>query len=156
MNGGAVETNQDVRLSIIFVNYNTLEDLTGALRSFDDHGTVYTSEVIVVDNASTDGSGAEIARLFPSVDLIENRENLGYSKGVNQGIQAAHGEFLLIMNPDIRVREGSLDRLVDYAVENPDVGIAGPKLLNQDGSLQYSSRTFYSWKTLLYRRTPLG
>ncbi|MFH1682002.1 MAG: glycosyltransferase [Candidatus Eisenbacteria bacterium] len=148
--------DRKIRLSVVFVSYNTRDLLIEALRSLEENPSAYETEVVVVDNASTDGSQEEIARLFPRVRLMANERNLGYSKGVNQGIRAAGGEFFLVLNPDIRARPGSIDRLLEYAIENPDAGIAGAKLLNPDGSLQYSSRTFYTWKAILFRRTPLG
>ncbi|MBM3320128.1 MAG: glycosyltransferase [Candidatus Eisenbacteria bacterium] len=150
------DAERKVWLSIIFVSYNTRELLVEALRSLQTNPSAYETEVLVVDNASTDGSADEIARLFPRVRILANEKNLGYSKGVNEGIRASKGEFCLVLNPDIRARPGSLDRLLEYAIENPDVGVAGAKLLNPDGSLQYSSRSFYTWKTILFRRTPLG
>ncbi|MBN1826798.1 MAG: glycosyltransferase [Candidatus Eisenbacteria bacterium] len=156
MNGTAPTGGEEVRLSVILVNYNTRDDILEALRSLREYPPSHAHETIVVDNASTDGSPEEIERLFPEVRRIENAENVGYSRGVNQGIRASRGEFFLVLNPDVRVTEGSLDRLLEYAMEHPEVGIAGPKLLNPDGTLQHSCRTFYTWKTFLYRRTPLG
>lgn len=144
------------RLSIVVVNFNTKEHVLELLRSLEQHPSLYETEAIVVDNASSDDGLEEIARHFPDTKILRNETNLGYSKGVNRGIRESAGEFILVLNPDIRLRAGSLDRLLEYAVENPDVGMAGSKLLNPDGSLQYSSRAFYTWKTLLWRRTPLG
>lgn len=144
------------RLSIVLVCHNTRDDLIKCIRTIHDAPSRYDTEIIVVDNASADGSPEEVARHFPDVNLIENRENTGYSKGVNQGILNSSGEFVLILNPDITVKDGALDSLVEFASRNPDVGMAGSKLLNDDGTLQYSCRKFYTFKTFLYRRTPLG
>lgn len=146
----------DVRLSIIIINYNSREEILDCLDSLERFPTVHATEVIVVDNASSDGSPEEIERLRPDVNLIANLDNVGYSRGVNQGIRSSSGEFFLVLNPDVRVTEGSLDLLLECAMENPDVGIAGSMLLNPEGTLQHSCRSFYTWKTLLFRRTPIG
>ncbi|MFH1279712.1 MAG: glycosyltransferase [Candidatus Eisenbacteria bacterium] len=156
MNEGPGDGGVNPRLSIVVVNYNTKDHVLELLRSLEEHPSLHEAEAIIVDNASSDDSVEEIGRHFPDAKIVRNETNLGYSKGVNRGIREAKGEFFLVLNPDIRLRDGSLDRLVEYALENPDVGMAGSKLLNPDGSLQYSSRAFYTWRTLLWRRTPIG
>ena len=81
--------------------------------------------------------------------------NLGYARGVNEGIRAASEENVLLLNPDVRVLPGSIEALERAAEEHPRAGILAPKLLDPDGSLQLSARRFYSWRTLLLRRMPL-
>lgn len=110
----------------------------------------------MVDNASVDGTPAMLTEDFPDVHVVANRENLGYSRAVNQAIRAATGRYVLILNPDIEVIPGAIDELARHLDAHPDTGIAGGKLLNPDGSLQYSCRTFYTLFTLLHRRTPIG
>ncbi len=144
------------RLSIILVTHNTCDDALACIRSIEENASIYETEIIVVDNASVDGGPEEVARHFPHVRVIENDTNAGYSRGVNRGIRESAGEFFLILNPDILVHEGALDRLVEHAAANSDVAIVGPKLLNRDGTVQYSCRRFYTIRTFLYRRTPLG
>ncbi len=97
-----------------------------------------------------------VAEEYPGARLLVNRENAGYSRAVNQAIRTAAGRYVLILNPDIEVIPGSIDALARHLDEDPGTGIAGGKLLNPDGTLQYSCRTFYTFKTLLHRRTPIG
>src|SRR5439155_909697 len=88
--------------------------------------------------------------------VIAPGRNLGYARGVNEGIRAAKEDRVLILNPDLLVRPGSIEALERCADEHPRAGILAPKLLNPDGTLQLSARRFYNWKTLLLRRAPLG
>jgi GT2 family glycosyltransferase/lipopolysaccharide/colanic/teichoic acid biosynthesis glycosyltransferase len=114
------------------------------------------TEVIVVDNASSDGTPEMVRERFPWVDLVAGDENLGYSKGVNVGIRRASGKYFLILNPDTIVRKDSIQKLADFMERTPDAGIVGPKLVFHDGNVQLSCRRFYTFKVLLLRRTPLG
>ncbi len=143
-------------VSIAIVSYETRDDLRRCLGTIRDSGTRCGMEVLVVDNASQDGSADMVASEFPGVRLVRNTENVGYSRAVNQAIHAATGRFVLTLNPDIEVLPGSIDALLEHMAQHPKTGIAGGKLLNPDGSLQYSCRTFYTFSTLLFRRTPLG
>jgi GT2 family glycosyltransferase/lipopolysaccharide/colanic/teichoic acid biosynthesis glycosyltransferase len=145
-----------VKLSIIIVSYNSRAVLKPCLASLGAQSLAHESEIIVVDNASADGCPAMVAREFPSVRLIANRENVGYSKGVNLGIRAAQGDFFLILNPDTVVGERAIETLLDFMETKTDAGIVGPKLVFFDGTIQYSCRRFYTWNVLLLRRTFLG
>ncbi len=143
-------------VSVAIVSYNTKSDLVRCLATIRESGSRCSLEVLVVDNASSDGSADAVAREFPHVQLVRNAENAGYSRAVNQAIHAAGGRHVLILNPDIEVIPGSIDALLAHMSAHPRTGIAGGKLLNSDGTLQYSCRTFYTVSTLLFRRTPLG
>jgi len=143
-------------LSIVIVTHNSRSPVEKCLKSIEAHPPASTFEVLVVDNASTDGTPDMIAERFPSVRLIRNGDNVGYSGGVNQGIRSSQGRHLLILNPDIVVGESSIDRLVDFLERTPDAGIAASKLVYPDGRLQLSCRRFYSFTVLLLRRTFLG
>jgi hypothetical protein len=99
-------------------------------------------EVIVSDNGSSDGSPEFIRQSFPGVRVIENRANLRFSKGNNVGIQTSTGEYVLILNPDTLVHEGSLDRWIEFADRHPEAGGFGCRVLNPDGSYQRSARPF--------------
>jgi GT2 family glycosyltransferase/lipopolysaccharide/colanic/teichoic acid biosynthesis glycosyltransferase len=143
-------------VSIIIVTHNSRSPVEACLDSLECHPPSGDYEVLVVDNASSDGTPEMIAERFTSVRLVANDENRGYSRGVNQGIRASTGRLLLIINPDIVVREGSIDRIVEFVERTPDAGIAGSKLVYPDGRLQYSCRRFYNLRVLLLRRTPLG
>lgn len=146
----------DHDLSIVVVGYNSRDDLRSCLESIREHAGAVTVEVIVVDNNSTDDTGRYVRGDFPEVRLIENTANLGYSRAVNQGIRGSVGRYVLVLNPDVIVHEGSLEGLVAFMDEHPDAGIAGAKLLNTDGSVQDSCRRFPTFWTLILRRTPLG
>src|SRR5258706_8280976 len=97
-------------LSIVIVNWNTRELLLGALRSIYNSGPGFELEVFVIDNASSDESAAAVCREFPKVRLISNAENLGYARGNNQGIEESTGEFILLLNPDVVLPKGGLER----------------------------------------------
>ncbi|MBD3178150.1 MAG: glycosyltransferase [Candidatus Latescibacteria bacterium] len=143
-------------LSIIIITHNSSEVVDKCLSSLNSHPPSCSFETIVVDNASSDDTVKLIQNDFPEVRLLPNDINKGYSRGINQGISASKGEMILILNPDIIVREGAVDRLVDFMKKHPEAGISGSRLENTDGSLQYSCRSFYTVRALLLRRTFLG
>jgi GT2 family glycosyltransferase/lipopolysaccharide/colanic/teichoic acid biosynthesis glycosyltransferase len=143
-------------ISIVIVTHNSLSPVEKCLESIERYPPAAEFEIVVVDNASTDGTPEMIGSRFPSVELIANRENTGYSRGVNRGIRSSTGRLLLVLNPDIEVGEGSIDRLVDFMERTPDAGIAASKLVYPDGRLQPSCRRFYNLTVLLLRRTFLG
>jgi hypothetical protein len=151
-----VETQAAYDVSIVVVSYNSRRHLERLLPSLYDREHGVSFETVVVDNASEDGTCAFVRGRFPDVRLIENAANLGYSRAVNQGIEAGRGRFALILNPDIEVHDGAIAGLCSFMEDHPDAGIAGSKLLNEDGSVQHSCRRFYSLWTLLLRRTVLG
>ena len=145
-----------VRLAIVVVSYNTRKLIRRCLESLRAFAPRCSFEVVVVDNASRDGSVATLRSEFPWVRLVDNPHNLGYAVAVNQGIEATRSDYVLVLNPDIVVRPGALDHLVEFMDATPEAGIAGGKLLNTDGTLQHSCRSFYTPMTLVMRRTPLG
>jgi hypothetical protein len=142
-------------LSIIIVNWNTADDLRECLISLKESSPA-GMEVIVVDNASSDKSAEVIEAKFPWARLIKNSENLGFSKACNQGIETAQGRYILLLNPDSIVQPGALRALIRFGDENPKAGIIGPKILNPDGSLQYSCRHFPTLQAGIFRNTILG
>jgi GT2 family glycosyltransferase len=130
-----------VDLSVIIVNYNAGSLLEACLASIRRFGDDLALEILVVDNASTDGS-LEALRRFPEAHLIPNRENRGFAAAVNQGIAAAKGRYLLLLNPDTEVVSPVFRALVAFAEVHPDAGVVGPRLRNPDGSLQTSAYRF--------------
>ena len=147
-------------LSVIIVNFNTRELIRRCLETiFHDGGNV-DLEVIVVDNGSTDGSAGMIRQEFPSVKMLSNRENLGFAAGNNRGIQAASGRYILLLNSDTEILDGALEKAVAFMERTPLAGIAGCRLLNRDGTLQPSCRSFpsignlFSEAFFLYRAFP--
>jgi GT2 family glycosyltransferase/lipopolysaccharide/colanic/teichoic acid biosynthesis glycosyltransferase len=145
-----------VDVSIIIVSFNSLPVLRSCLDSLQNQTYTGGVEVIVVDNASHDGTPEMVATDYPGVKLLAERENWGFSRGVNLGIREAKGKYFLIINPDTVFKENSLTEMVDFMESHEDAGIVGPKLVFHDGNLQYSCRRFYTWKVLALRRTFLG
>jgi GT2 family glycosyltransferase len=143
-------------ISVIIVSYNSGEFLRRCLSSLYGAPSPLVSEVIVVDNASTDGSVEMIESEFPQVTLLKNRRNLGYAAAVNQGIRSAAAPYFLILNPDVETGGGAIKALRDFMEATPKAGLAGGRLLNTDGTLQMSCRTFYTVPVVLLRRTFLG
>ena len=147
-------------LSVIILNYNSKDYLLPCIKGIVEHTKNLDYEIIVVDNASTDNSGEYIEQKllprFSELKLVRAKVNGGYAAGNNIGIKASRGRYVLIMNPDIVIWENSFKQMVDFMDSHTNVGMAGPRLLSPDGSLQYF---VYRWPTpqvLLYRRTPLG
>jgi N-acetylglucosaminyl-diphospho-decaprenol L-rhamnosyltransferase len=141
-------------LSVIIVSWNVRDLLERALAS------VYASwkgrpglEIIVVDNASHDDSVAMLRATFPEAQVIANTANRGFTGGNNQGLAAATGDFLLLLNPDTEVVADALPRMVEYIRSHPDVGMAGPQLLNPDGSVQSSRRRLPTLPVLFLEST---
>ena len=131
-------------LSVVIVSYNVREHLLACLEtvcaSLKTGGL--RGEVIVVDNASHDGTVDAVRAAFPGVEVIANRENRGFAVANNQGIRRARGRVVVLLNPDTRVASDALGRLVHYLDENPAVGVVGPRLLYPDGRTQPSRRRF--------------
>ncbi|MBI3006533.1 MAG: glycosyltransferase [Ignavibacteriales bacterium] len=129
-----------LQLSIIVVNYNVRDFLHHALHSLQKATKGISSEIIVVDNASDDGSAEMVRKRFPGVQLIVNKHNLGFAKANNIGLESARGKLLLLINPDTVVQEDTLRVMMRFFDEYPDAGLAGCKILNPDGSFQLSCR----------------
>ncbi|MBN1877077.1 MAG: glycosyltransferase family 2 protein [Anaerolineae bacterium] len=141
-------------LSIIIVSWNVCELLRRALTSvYDSWGARAGLEVIVVDNASHDGSTEMVRAEFPQVRLIANEHNLGFTGGNNCGIVAATGDFLLLLNSDTEVLAGALSQLVSYMQAHPHVGVVGAQLCYPDGSVQSSRRHFPTLPVLFLEST---
>lgn len=161
-------------LSIIIVNWNVRELLRACLRSvvggqlpvlscqlselerLKADNRKLTTEIIVIDNASTDGSAAMVAAEFPAVRLIANAENRGFTGGNNQGIALAQGRYIFFLNPDTVVAEDALAKMVGYLEAHPPVGVLGPQLRYGDGRLQSSRRRFPTFSAALFESTPLA
>jgi GT2 family glycosyltransferase len=149
-------TPPDVDLTIVIVNWNTKRHLRRCLETIFRPSVETRFEVIVVDNASRDGS-ADMAEVeFPQTNVIRNERNLGFAKAANQAIILGRGNFFLLLNPDAALQENAIDRAVEFAREHPDIGIVGCKILNEDGTLQHSCRRFPTPAVGLFRNTVLG
>jgi len=142
-------------VAAVLVNYNAGGELVRALRSIADEMGRQVWEAVVVDNASSDGSAAAVADFAPMVRLIQNAENVGFSRGVNQGLAASTAPVVLIMNPDCRLVAGAVAALHGVLDAYPECAVAGPRILNPDGSVQGSARGDPDMLTGLFGRRAL-
>lgn len=146
-------------VSFIVVSWNVRELLARALRSALSalDRAALTGELIVVDNASTDGTLAMLSSEFPAARVIANPTNVGFTRANNQALAVSEGRCLFLLNPDAELEPGALSALIAYldAPGNDRVGIVGPQLVYPDGALQSSRRRFPTFTTALLESTPL-
>lgn len=140
------DTQISFDLSIVIVNWNTRELLRDCLTSVSENLMDVSAEVIVVDNASEDGSTTMVAELFPDVILVRNQNNRGFAAANNQGFDIAQGRYVLLLNSDTVVLGNVLGESVKYLDDREDVGAMGCRVLNPDRSMQ---ATCYSWPSLV-------
>jgi GT2 family glycosyltransferase len=138
-------------LSIIIVNWNTQDLLDRCLKAIYSTLSSLSAEVIVVDNASTDGTQDFVRRDYPQVKLIVNKQNLGFARANNQGLRLAQGRYHLLLNTDAFVHQGALKTMVRFMDEQPEAGAAGCRLYYEDGSLQRSCTSFPTLSTELWQ-----
>ncbi len=131
-------------ISAIIVNWNTKDLLVQCILSLKKSGFQGRLEILVVDNGSQDGSVEFIREHFPEVCLIPNKENLGFAKANNLGIQKSSGRYLCFVNSDVVVLGDCLAKLCDFMDQHPSVGIVGPRVLKPDLTVQDSCRKFPS------------
>lgn len=144
-------------VSVIIVNWNTPDYLRACLASlYAEPRPCVSYDVWVVDNASSDNSVAMVREEFPQANVIENTENAGFSRANNKAIKASDGRYVFLLNSDATILPGALDTLVKFADSDPRAGVMGPKVLNPDGSLQYSCRSFPNLWAGFFRNTKLG
>lgn len=137
-------------LSIVIVSFNTKSMLRDCLAALRGAAGDLSAETFLVDNNSPDGSADMVRLEFPDVWLIANTENVGFARANNQAIRQALGRYVVLLNPDTEAERGSLAVLASHLDAHPDVGAAGPMLLNSDGSLQRNGRLFPTpWSELL-------
>jgi GT2 family glycosyltransferase len=141
-----------VDISIVIVNYNVKYFLEQCLHAVRKASQNLTSEIFVADNNSVDGSCAMIKEKFPYVHLIENNENIGFSKANNQAIRIATGRYILLLNPDTVIEESTLKKCIDYMDKNPDAGALGVKMIDGKGNfLPESKRSFPAPRVAFYK-----
>lgn len=148
-------SSEPVRLSIVVVTHQSVDQIADCLSSLKRVSHEVCGEIIVVDNASTDGTIELVRRCHPEVRLIGKRLRHGFSVNCNIGAVAASGDYILLLNPDTVVRPHALDRLVQYLDDHIEVAAVGPRLVYPDGSHQASARRFPEVRSALVRRTPL-
>ena len=150
-------------LSIVILNYNTCEHLWACIRALLAEGSTSLSggpiqtEVLVVDNASSDRSAEMVAREFPWVALTRSPRNGGFAYGNNQALIRARGAKILLLNPDTRIPPGAIGRLIERLEAHPEAGIVGPKLLRPNGTMHLACRrSFPTPSTAFYRFSGLA
>jgi GT2 family glycosyltransferase len=142
-----------MKLSIIIVSWNVSRELLDCLDSIAENKPSHSYEIIVIDNASTDGTIDAVQKDFPEVKLIINKENRGFAAANNLGVEQSKGEYILFLNPDTILHRNALDILIDFLDSNKDAGACGPKLLNDDGTIQPSARRFPDFYSALYQNS---
>jgi len=125
-------------LSIVIVNYKTKDLTSGCIDSVIRNTKGVSYEIILVDNASNDGSCEYLKSRYPGIRIIENSGNLGVVKANNQGIKASKGRYILMLNSDTIVLGDCMAKCLEFAKSRSDAGIIGCKVLDKDGALQYS------------------
>ena len=146
----------DFMLSILLVNWNTKDLLGACLASIYSQPPTEPFEVIVVDNASSDGSAEMVAEKFPQVELILPGKNTGYAAGNNLAFAAAKGEWLLTLNPDTEIMKGAFDAALQVLKAHPKAAALGVKQIGVDGKVQASVRGFPTLRGVLGDVTGLG
>jgi len=129
-------------LSIIIVSWQVKEKLRNNLKAIFASKVSFSLEVFVVDNNSDDGSAEMVEKEFPQVNLIKNNDNLGFAKANNQAIKETKGDFILLLNPDMKVKDDTLGQALKWARNNPQATVSGFKLVNQDGKIVKQVRKF--------------
>lgn len=127
-------------VSIITVTWNSKELIGRQIESVFLGCNTGSCEEIVIDNASTDGTAIFVQDKFPQVTVIANTENKGFGAANNQGLAVATGEYLLFLNPDMRVEPGSIDSILAWMKQRPDVGIVSPKLIDEHGKINEDAK----------------
>ncbi|MBI2305292.1 MAG: glycosyltransferase family 2 protein [Chloroflexi bacterium] len=140
------------KLSVVLVSFNTRQLLEECLASLfpELNDLAEDGGVVVVDNASADGSADRVRERFPQAVVVKNPTNRGFAAAVNQGIALSRGEYVLLLNPDTTILNGAVAALVSFLDAHPQVGVVAPRLLNPDGSHQHSAFRFPSlWMSFL-------
>lgn len=144
---------KEIKVSIIIVSYNTRELLGDCITSAVSAGEPTTeTEIIVIDNASSDVSAQMVREKFPRVKLIVNKENLGFARAVNQGLRESRGKYKLLLNSDTTLLENAIKTMIEFLEHNPSAGAIRPKILSPDGKLQRQGSGF--WRFLKSPDTP--
>jgi hypothetical protein len=144
-----------VDASVVIVAYNSREVIGRAIESIREQTSGVSYEIVVVDNASVDGSGMFVGQQYPDVRLLHMPRNSGLSAAINAGVRAASGRYLMQLNPDCRFDGDVLATLSAYLQAHAGVGVAAPQLLNDDGSVQLSCRAFPGYSTAFFGRYSL-
>ena len=140
------------QISVVLVTHNSLPALSGCLKALTGAVAGTSCEVIVVDNASQDGSAEEVKRLFPRARVISNARNLGFARACNQGTEAAGGGYLFFLNPDVELDTDAIAALLTVIKEHSDAGLVSGRLRYPDGAFQATCRRFPTIGNLIFSR----
>lgn len=135
-----------IDVSVIIVNYNTIDLTLNCIKSVYASEVNYTFEIILVDNASSDGTVDVVKRLFPGVRIIENKKNVGFAIANNQAAEIAAGRYFYILNSDTEIEKNVIEEVISYGDSNPQVGVIGTKVVLPDGTIQ---ETYYKFPSLM-------
>jgi GT2 family glycosyltransferase len=126
-----------IEVSILIVSWNVKDYVLACLTSVAKHTTGLRHEIILIDNNSSDGTTEIVTDRFPHVHVIKNKTNAGFAAANNLGLKAAHGRYLILLNPDTELTENSFRRMVDFFENRPEIGALGCKLVNAAGEIDY-------------------
>jgi len=144
-------------ISIVITNYKKLKLLLDCIRSVEEACRNLEYEIIISDSEKQAEAEKEIRKNFPDVRYLGFEKNIGFTRVVNEGLKKAKGDYIFVINSDIRVKSDAIKKLKDYIDKNPKIGLLGPKILTPDGGSSLSPRRFYKFPlTVLARRTPFG
>ena len=144
-----------VDLSCIIVNYYSSSSLKNCLESVYQTIKKISFEVIIVDNSQNDKGMTSLKESYPQIRVIQSETNVGFARANNQAALSAQGKTLLFLNPDTILADQAIEEMIAHLESNPDIGALGPKVLNTDGSLQYSCRRFPTLMTGFFNRYSL-
>jgi GT2 family glycosyltransferase len=142
-------------VTVIVVAHDVREEVLTCLASVEEHAVPVTTEVVLVDNASTDGTAEAVEEAFSQAQVVTLARNVGVAAR-NAGLRRARGRLRMFLDSDARLTAGALPELVSYLDAHPEVGLVGPKLVYEDGTLQLSARRFPPRLLPLVRRPPFG
>ncbi len=142
-------------VTIVIVNYNTRQELHRCLESIENTPPAFSYQIVVVDNRSLDGSVDMVRKHFPQVELIENQCNIGLVRACNLAFRHVSSPFVALLDSDTLIEAGSLDRLYGFLVSHPQAGVVAPRVLNPDGTVQRTARSFPSAVNALFGRQSL-
>ena len=127
-------------IAIIIISFNVEKLLKECIESIYRETESARFEIWVIDNNSRDNSVQMLKQSFPDIHLIENDENVGFTRANNQAVRQCRSDYVLLLNPDTLIQDGAIDRMAQFMDANPDVGVSGCRVLNEDGSLQLACR----------------
>ena len=133
-------SESSIQLSAITVTYNPGSEILDCIQSLYSTTVGFPTEVIIVDNASTNDMMIAIQQTFPTVYIVRNDSNLGFGEANNIGVARAQGEYIALVNPDVVVKPEALEHMVDYLRQNPDIGVVGPRTFKPTGEISFTAR----------------